>query len=770
MRLSIFAPLALFLSALVSAAPIDGLIARDTTTSYWVSSIARQGKAAFGDPAYQIFRNVRDCGAKGDGQTDDTAAINTCITMGSSPRCAQGCDSTTVTPAIVYFPPGVYVVSKPIVQLYYTQFVGDASSPPTLKAAPSFTGIAIIDSDPYDNFGNNWYTNQNNFFRQVRNFVIDLTAMPGDRGAGIHWQVAQATSLQNIRFEMVPGATAQQGVFMDNGSGGFMTDLTFNGGNMGMFLGNQQFTTRNLTFNGCRTAIFMNWNWVWTFKDVAINNCNLGIDMANNPPNQTVGSVLLQDAVFTNTDVAFNTSFNMQSVPSGGGTLVLDNVDFGGARVAVQSFDGQTIMPGGSKVQTWVQGRTYAGSDGTRTQGMVPAAAKPSPLLTADGRVFARSKPQYLDVPVSNFVSVKAAGAKGDGQTDDTGAIQAALNALQPGQVLYFDHGAYIITSTVRVPAHAKITGEIWPVILASGAAFSDPSNPQPVFLIGTPNDNGAVEMSDMIFATAGPAPGAILMEWASGASSQGSNGLWDVHFRLGGAAGTQLQADKCAKNPGAQHGPNSACIGAHTLFHTLPSASVYVENCWFWVADHELDQAGHSQIDLYNGRGVHIESQQPVWLVGTAAEHSQLYNYQLRNAKNVYFATAQTETPYMQGNPPAPGPWTPDSRIGDPTFGSSVDRDNRAWGLRIVDSSDVVLFGGGLYSFFDNYDQVCVGEQNCQNRIISVEGTVSGLELYGLSTKASVSMVSTEGNGFTVADADNRSNFCATLGMWRPE
>jgi hypothetical protein len=53
---------------------------------------------------------------------------------------------------------------------------------------------------------------------------------------------------------------------MDNGSGGFMTDLTFNGGKYGAFFGNQQFTTRNMTFNNCQTAIFMNWNWVSLFS------------------------------------------------------------------------------------------------------------------------------------------------------------------------------------------------------------------------------------------------------------------------------------------------------------------------------------------------------------------------------------------------------------------------------------------------------------------------------------------------------------------------
>jgi glucan 1,3-beta-glucosidase len=165
----------------------------------------------------------------GDGSTDDTAAINKAISSGN--RCGKNCDSSTTTPALVYFPPGTYVVSKPIVQFYYTQIVGDAVDLPVIKASPDFAGMAVIDADPYNDDGSNWYTNQNNFFRAIRNMVIDLTAMPKGSGAGIHWQVGQATSLQNIRFEMIKGggsANKQQGIFMDNGSGGFMSDLTFN--------------------------------------------------------------------------------------------------------------------------------------------------------------------------------------------------------------------------------------------------------------------------------------------------------------------------------------------------------------------------------------------------------------------------------------------------------------------------------------------------------------------------------------------------------------
>ncbi|KAF2672788.1 pectin lyase-like protein [Microthyrium microscopicum] len=757
---------------------------------YWLAAVQRQGTVPFGTTGYKVYRNVKDYGAKGDGSTDDTAAINLAISDGN--RCGSGCDSSTTTPALVYFPAGTYVVSKPIVQYYYTQMIGDATNPPTLKASAAFEGMAVIDADPYEYVNGtaaNWYTNQNNFFRQVRNFVIDLTGITAKNGAGIHWQVAQGTSLQNIRFEMVQGASTQSGVFMDNGSGGFMSDLVFNGGNTGAFVGSQQFTSRNMTFNNCNTAIFMNWNWLWTWKSITVNNCKVGLDMANSPANQTVGSVLLQDSSILNTPVGVNTSFAQQSIPTGGGTLIIDNVDFTGSPAAVKSYTGATVLNGGGVVDSWAQGQMYAGSTGTRQQGPVTAAMKPKALMGSDGKIFERSKPQYESYPASSFVSIKSAGAKGDGQTDDTAAIQTALNSLQDNQVLYFDHGAYIVTKTVNVPGNKniKITGEIWPLIMAKGTFFGDETNPQPVFSVGQANDTGAVEMSDLIFETVGSVPGAIMMQWNSNAAMQGTNGLWDVHFRIGGSAGTDLQSDKCSKDPTAIAAANPACIGAHTLFHATQSASVLLENTWFWVADHELDIKDHNQINIFNGRGVLLESQNPVWMYGTASEHSVMYQYQLNNAANVYMSVIQSETPYFQTNPAAPAPFKVQAT--DPQFTGVSNADNKAWGLRIVNSSDVLVFGAGLYSFFENYDQKCVNTETCQNGMVSIEGTTNNLNLFGLSTKAAVNMVSTTGytvgamgsanatlaNSRAVAsvqvpDADNRSNFCATLALWRPE
>ncbi len=757
-----------------------------TSSSYWIANIQRQGTVAFGDSSYKVFRNVQDYGATGDGTTDDTAAINSAITDGN--RCGQGCDSTTVTPALVYFPPGTYLVSAPIIQYYYTQFVGDAVSVPTIKASASFKGIAVIDSDPYTNGGDNWYTNQNNFYRQVRNFIIDITAMPATSGACIHWQVAQATSLQNIVFNMVQGGTdnEQNGIFMDNGSGGFYSDLIFNGGKYGMFVGNQQFTTRNLTFNNCNTAVFMNWNWVWNLKSINVNNCAVGVNMSNlNPVNETVGSVLVQDSKFVSTPKGIVTAFTTKgNTPATGNTLVIDNCDFTGSTDAVVSSTGATILAGGSVVSSWAQGNAYStGDDGsasaatcasaaasatsTTIQGTLTPLTKPATLMDGS-RIFERSKPQYESVPSSSFVSVKAAGAKGDGSSDDTAAIQSAMNKLTSDQILYFDHGAYVITSTVKVPSNIKMTGEIWPLIMASGTAFANQASPAPVFQVGQPGDSGAVEMSDLIFETKGPAPGAIMVEWNVAESSQGASGMWDVHMRIGGSAGTSLQSNTCAKNPNVTASYNPNCEGAFLLLHVTTKATIYLENNWFWVADHELDLSDHNQINIYNGRGVLVESQGPVWMYGTSSEHSQLYNFEFANAQNVYAGVIQSETPYMQSNPTAlNGGFTPSNTYFDPDFSSCNGNAGceKAWGLRIFASSDILVYGAGLYSFFDNYDQTCLATESCQVNMVSIECSTE-VYLWALSTKASTNMVTVDGTG-VVNQSDNMSNFCQTIAVF---
>ncbi|KAJ6626226.1 pectate lyase superfamily protein-domain-containing protein [Mycena sp. CBHHK59/15] len=267
---------------------------------FWMQNIKHQGIAAFNpnSTTYQVFRNVKDFCAKGDGITDDTVAIKyvgatLCAAISAGNRCGGGlCPSSTTTPAVVFFPLGKYVISAPIIAYYYTQLIGDANFPPTLLAAPNFGGIAVIDADPYIATGQ-FYDNTNNFFRSVRNFTIDLTQIPAtsSAGTGIHWQVAQAKSLMNIVINMSADPnTAHQGLVMENGRKNW---------NVGRkpTLGIGQLKV----FDPLSPPTYSSYKG-WTFQAVTFNNCSIGFDISTGGgPPQPVAAEAIIDATALNT-------------------------------------------------------------------------------------------------------------------------------------------------------------------------------------------------------------------------------------------------------------------------------------------------------------------------------------------------------------------------------------------------------------------------------------------------------------------------------------
>ena len=753
------------LSSALGSMCTSSLTPNPSNNQFWVEYIKHEGTAPFNaNPSgYTVYRNVKDFGARGDGTSDDTDAINSAIS--SSGRCGQNCDSSTVVPALVYFPAGTYLISRPIVQYYFTQFVGDALNPPTLLGSAGFAGIALIDADPYIAGGANWFTNQNNFYRQVRNFVLDVSKVSGS-ATGIHWQVAQSTSLTNVVFKMATDGRNHQGMFMENGSGGFMSDLVFIGGKLGMWIGNQQFTFRNITINNAQTAMTLGWNWGFTFKTLNINNCQLGFDMsAGNSGSQQVGSAIIIDATITNTPVFIKTGTSSTSLPHTSGSLILDNIKLSNVGVAVQGPSG-TLIGAVSQIDSWGQGQFYMDNSGKGTfkqENLTPKPSKPSALLNPTGEFFERTRPQYENYAVTDFVSVKSQGAKGDGKSDDTATIQATLNQYAGCKIVYFPAGVYLLSSTVLVPAGSRIVGEVWSVISATGANFANPSSPTPMLKIGNAGDEGLVEISDILFSTQGRVPGAVLVEWniRDPAGQQGASGMWDSHFRIGGALGTNLDSTHCAKFTA----PTDQCQGAHTCLHLTASSSAYLENVWVWTADHDLDNT-HAQISIFNARGVIVESSNgPVWMYGTASEHNVMYQYNVVNAKNVLLAMIQTETPYFQSNPMAPVPFVSQPAFHDPDFSrcGSNTKCAMAWGLMIQGSQNVFVYGAGLYNFFQNYDQGCLTGENCQDAMVDIDASCKNLFLYNLNTKATTSMISINEVG-SALQADNRNTFCSTI------
>lgn len=117
--------------------------------------------------------------------------------------------------------------------------------------------------------------------------------------------------------------------------------------------------------------------------------------------------------------------------------------------------------------------------------------------------------------------------------------------------------------------------------------------------------------------------------------------------------------------------------------------------------------------ISVYSARGLLVESQGPVWLFGTASEHSVMYQYNFNSAVNVFAGLLQTESPYYQPSPKAPAPFEKQVFVfdSDPAFicdsGDPIGCDS-AWGLIITNSTNVHVAAAGIYSWFSTYSEDC--------------------------------------------------------------
>ncbi|THG96061.1 hypothetical protein EW026_g5707 [Hermanssonia centrifuga] len=671
-----------------------------------------------------------------------------------------------------------YRVTTPIIPYYYTALVGDANNRPTLLADSNFV---VIDADVYTggiagpswncpSSDPEWYCPVNNFFKSVRNFVIDTTRVPPDQyGTGLHWQVGQATSLINVHVEMsTASGNKHQGIYMENGSGGFMADLSFNGGAFGMWISNQQFvplvyrslvwmassssvifrfTIHNVVITNADTGIFQQWNWGFTFKNIQISGCRIGFGLNTGgltEAGQTAGSIVILDSSISATTAAVQTSSDQSS--SLGGSIVLQNVDLSGSPVGVVDGSNNQFLAGGGTVNQFVLGNVYSGDTNTYTYTHVaaPGPDLPPALLdpsSSNNGVFFRTRPQYQTYAADQFISAKANGVKCDGTTDDTTNLQNLINDYWGCKIIYLDAGTCKVTSTIVVPAGTIIVGEFWTTILASGSKFSDASNPVPVLQVGNPGDTGGVEISDIVVSTTAGSAGAICIEWnvKGEAGTLGTVGMWDVHVRIGGAIGTGIQVSQC---PAGGSTTSTTCQGAFLGLHVKATGSGYFENVWVWTADHDLDDPNQGQIDSFNARGIFIDhAVGPCSIILT--KHSD---------GNTILSACTCGPCAFQSS----ATWN------DPSWANS----GSAWALNIASSSDIFIYGAGLYSFFINYSKTCKTSVSCQKSLVLVDSDSAAIYIYSLSTIGATTMLTIDSTD-VISQSDNTDGLQSTVSKW---
>ena len=130
--------------------------------------------------------------------------------------------------------------------------------------------------------------------------------------------------------------------------------------------------------------------------------------------------------------------------------------------------------------------------------------------------------------PMAQWTSVRSLGAQGDGGTDDTAALQAAIDTHR---VLYFPEGAYRVSTTLRLRQDSVLIGfsPVATTILLwdREAAFQGEGVPVPVVLSAR---GGSAILSGIGLATGDGNPRAAGLIWRAGPHSF----VDDVNFPRG--------------------------------------------------------------------------------------------------------------------------------------------------------------------------------------------------------------------------------------------
>jgi hypothetical protein len=363
--------------------------------------------------------NIRDYGARGDGVTDDTAALQQAFQEWSKKHME-----------IIYFPNGTYLVSG---QVWFAEWVfvqGESREKTILRLkdhCPGYDDLrnprAVVGTtDPRPSV----QCRNMNFSTHMINFTIDTGK--GNPGAnGIEFMSHNGGGLENVTVRSGDGE-GMYGIDMTrNGPGpALCRNVRVEGFNYGLSVANDVYCSvfEGLALAGQKVAGLRNVN-----HPVAIR----GLTSANAVPAiQNVrdgGQIVLLDG-----DLAGGAADTCAIENRTGGSLYLRNVKTAGYKAAIQE-----------RIKTVPGPLDEYFNEEVRT--LFPSKA-------ASLRLPIKETPALPWEPFENWVSVKTFADKAAGG-DWAPAIQAAIDSGKT--TVYFPHGKYPLRSTVHVRGKVRV-------------------------------------------------------------------------------------------------------------------------------------------------------------------------------------------------------------------------------------------------------------------------------------------------------------------------
>ena len=462
------------------------------------------------DPAAIIVRGA------GDGLTDDTAALQQAIDAAAQEGAG----------AVVFVPEGRYRLTRTLLVRSGVRVFGTGRQRPVFLLAertPGFAeGVAAMVS----------FTGEDQF-RSGRPAVPPRTTVPFDPTMFDGTQTTFYSALSNVDFEIGEGNYGAVAVRFRVAQHAFLrhVDMRLGSAFAGVYhVGNEM---ENVRFFGGRYGIVAEKTaptWPFTLIDSHFEG-------------QQVAGIREHEAVLTLVNVTFRDMPVGIEIDRGysdmlwGKDVRFDNVTDAGVVISMEGstftqigFENAVASATPTFARLRVSGRTFAGvgdryqvrrfSHGLAVEALGETGATQSVFDAVPITRAAAMRPPAIAAlpPVSEWVSVRDLGVAGDDRTDDTAALQRAIDTHR---VLYMPTGRYRVTQPIRlrpdtvlIALHPNTTQLYLPDETAAYAGIGDP-----VALLESAK-GGAAIVSGLGLWTGGINPRATALLWRSGEQS----------------------------------------------------------------------------------------------------------------------------------------------------------------------------------------------------------------------------------------------------------